>query len=247
MQPLTKITHRFLAFLKRDHAQAEKYHNQKALELDPDNATINQNYAQFLAYQKKEYAQAEKYLLRGLELDPDNADTNSHYALFLTLLKRDYTQAEEYYLKALKLDPDNATINHYYALFLAHHKKDYTQAEEYYLKALKLDSDDADTNSHYALFLLQQGDFEQAKTFIDKAFQHIQAYEKELELKLWFYRYACLSQYYPESKSKVESLLQDEVRSPGLSLDGLLETVKQTVQHPEYDQVAELAKQISEV
>ena len=105
------------------------------------------------------------------------------------------------------------------------------------------------STANYALFLLQQGHFERAKTFIDKAFQHIQAYEKELELELWFYRYACFYQNYPESKSKVESLLQDGAfRSiPGWPLEGLLETVKQTMQHPEYDQVAEIAKQISEV
>ncbi|MYD61987.1 MAG: tetratricopeptide repeat protein, partial [Gemmatimonadetes bacterium] len=126
-------------------------------------------------------------------------------------------------------------------------KKDYAQAEEYYQKALTLEPNDTANNSYYALFLLQQGHFEQAKTFIDKVFQHIQPYRNDLELILWFYRYACFYQDYPESKSKVESLLQDGIRSPGWPLEGLLETVKQIVQHPEYDQVAEFAKQISEV
>ena len=66
-------------------------------------------------------------------------------------------------------------------------------------------------------------------------------------MELWFYRYACFYGDYPESKSKVESLLQDGIRSPGWPLEGLLETVKKIGQHPEYDQVAELARQISEV
>ena len=235
----------FLTNPKRDYAQAEKYY-QKALELESDNATINSHYAMFLTNPKRDYAQAEKYYQKALELDPDNATINSHYAMFLAFQKKDYAQAEKYYQKALKLDPDDADINGYYALFLAFLKRDYAQAEEYHQKALKLDPDDADINSHYALFLLQQGHFERAKTFIDKAFQHIHPLEKELELSLWFYRYACFYQDYPESKSKVESLLQDKVWLPRLLLEGLLETVKQTVQHPEYDQVAELAKQISE-
>ena len=236
----------FLAFIKRDYAQAEKYF-QKALELDPDDADINSNYALFLAFIKRDYAQAEKYFQKALELDPDDADINSNYALFLAFIKRDYAQAEKYYQKALKLDPDDADINGSYALFLTLLKRDYAQTEEYFQKALKLDPDDADINGNYALFLLQQEYFKLAKTFIDKAFQHIQVYNKDLELELWFYRYACFYQDYPESKSKVESLLRDGIRLPGWPLEGLLETAKKIVQHPEYDQVAELARQISEV
>ena len=235
-----------LTFHKKDYPKAEEYH-QKALNLDPDNATINSYYALFLALVKRNYAQAEEYHQKALGLDPDNATINSYYALFLTILKKDYAQAEKYYQQALDLDPDDATINSYYALFLTILKKDYAQTEEYHQKALGLDPDNATINSYYALFLLQQGDFEQANTFIDKAFQHIKAYDKELELELWFYRYACFYQDYPESKIKVESLLQNGIRSPGSLFAGLLETVKKMVQHPEYDQVAELAKQISEV
>ncbi len=236
----------FLAFLKRDYVQAEEYH-QKALELDPDDADIYSHYAGFLTLHKRDYAQAEEYHQKALEFDPDDAIINSHYALFLTLHKRDDAQAEEYHQKALELDPDNAIINSYYALFFTLHKRDYVQAEGYHQKALELDPDDADIYSHYALFLLQQGHFERAKTFIDKAFQHIEAYDKELELELWFYRYACFYQDYPESKSKVESLLQDKIWLPRLLFEGLLEIIKKIVQHPEYDQVAELARQISEV
>ena len=66
-------------------------------------------------------------------------------------------------------------------------------------------------------------------------------------MELWFYRYACFYQDYPESKSKVESLLQDKIWLPRLLFEGLLEIIKKIVQHPEYDQVAELARQISEV
>ncbi len=245
----TAINHHyalFLALFKRDYAQAEKYY-QKALVLEPDDAAINHHYAVLLAFFQKDYAQAEKYYQKALALKSDDATINRNYAVLLALFKKDYAQAEKYYQKALALEPNGAANNSHYALFLTLAKKDYAQAEEYYQKALTLEPNDADINHHYALFLLQQGYFEQAKIFIDKAFQHIQPYRKELELSLWFYRYACFYQDYPESKSKVESLLQDGIRSPGWPLEGLLKTVKQTVQHPEYDQVAELARQISEV
>ena len=183
----------------------------------------------------------------GLEKCPDSPELMINYAVFLQNTKKDYVQAEKYHQKALELEPDNADINSHYALFLAFLKRNYAQAEKYHQKALGLEPDDSNNNGNYALFLLQRGYFGQAKTFIDKAFLHIQLHQKGLELELWFYRYAYFYQDYPESKSKVESLLQDGVRSRGWPLEGLMETVKQIVQHPEYDQVAEFAKQISEV
>ena len=236
----------FLTLAKKDYTQAEKYY-QKALALDPDDADIIHYYAMFLTLAKKDYAQAEEYYQKALALKSDDADINRNYAVFFALYKKDYAQAEKYYQKALALEPNGAANNSHYALFLTFAKKDYAQAEEYYQKALTLEPNDAANNSYYALFLLQQGHFEQAKTFIDNAFQHIQPYRNDFELILWFYRYACFYQDYPESKSKVESLLQGEAWSLGWPLEGLLETVKQIVQHPEYDQVAEFARQISEV
>ena len=238
------LTYGLWAIIETDPEKIESIYKE-GLEKCPDSYELMNNYANFLQKTKKDYVQAEKCYQKALALDPDNANTNRNYALFLAFIKRDYAQVEKYYQKALALDPDNADINSHYALFLAFIKRDYAQAGKYYQKALALDPDDANINGNYALFLLQQGDFAQAKTFIDHAF--LLHPLKDLKLELWFYRYTCFYQDYPESKSKVERLLQDEVRSPGLPLESLLETVKQIVQHPEYDQVAEFARQISEV
>ena len=219
----------------------------EGLEKCPDSHVLMNDYAVFLQNTKKDYAQAEKYYQKALALEPNDANTNRNYAVVLAFYKKNFTQAEKYYQKAFDLGLDNGDINSLYALFLASCKKDYAQAEKYYQKALTLEPNDADINSYYVLFLFQQGNLEQAKTFINKAFQHIQPSDKRLELVLWFSRYACFYEDYPESKSKVENLLQDRVRSPGWPLEGLLETVKKIGQHPEYDQVAEFAKQISKV
>ena len=247
------LSYALLATKETDPAKIESIYKE-GLKKCSDSHELMNNYANFLQKTKKDYVQAEKYYQKALTIDPDDANTNRNYALFLTFIKKDYAQAEKdyvqaekYYQKALELDPDDASINSRYALFLAFIKRDYAQAEEYHQKALAIDPDDASINNNYALFLLLQGHFERAKTFIDKAFQHIEAYNKELELELWFYRYACFYQNYPESKNKVESLWQDGIRSPGWPLEGLLETVKQTMQHSEYDQVVEIARQISEV
>ena len=183
----------------------------------------------------------------GLEKCPDSHELMTNYANFLTQIKKDYPQAEKHYLKALELAPDDADDNGNYAVFLTQIKKDYPQAEKHHLKALGLAPDNAGIHGNYALLLLQQRHFEKAKNSIDNAFQLIQSHEKSLELELWFYRYACFYQDYPESKSQVDSLLQDGVQSPGWPLEGLLETVREIVKHPEYDQVAKFAKQICEV
>ena len=232
--------------IKKDYDEAEKYYL-KALELDPENANNNGNYATFLKDIKKDYDKAEEYYLKALELVPENATYNGNYAIFLQTIKKDYDKAEKYYLKALELATEEATHNGNYAIFLQNIKKDYDKAEKYYLKALKLAPENADYNGNYALFLLQQGALDKAEAFIDKAFSYNHDPENEpLTLELWFYRYACFYQDYTESKQQVQRLLDAEVRSSGWVLDELLEMVRENMQHPEYDQLAKFAEQISD-
>ena len=236
----------FLLDIKKDSDAAEKYYK-KALELKPEYATINGNYANFLTYIKKDSDEAEKYYKKALELESENATINGNYAIFLQHIKKDSDEAEKYYKKALKLKPEDATINSNYAIFLKDIKKDSNEAEKYYKKALELEPEDANINGNYALFLLQQRKLKEAKEFIDKAFHYNQIDEhKALELELWFYRYACFYNEYPESKEQVTRLLNDGIRSPGWNLTDLVEKVKE-MHHPEYAQVAKFANQISEI
>jgi len=157
----------------------------------------------------------------------------------------DPEKRETIYKEGLKEYPASSSLINYHAIFLTDTKKDYPKAEEQFQKTLKLAPDSPNTNGKYALLLLRQELFDQAETFIQKAFQHIQPHEKSLELELWFYRYACFFQDYPGSKIQVEKLLQNGIRSPGWPLEGLLETTR-VKQHPEYGQVAEFVKQICE-
>jgi Tfp pilus assembly protein PilF len=46
----------------------------KSLELEPDNAIVNNNYALFLTNIRKNHDQAEAYYKKFLELEPDNAN-----------------------------------------------------------------------------------------------------------------------------------------------------------------------------
>jgi tetratricopeptide (TPR) repeat protein len=63
----------FLKDIRKNYNQAEKYYK-KALELEPDNANINNNYALFLKDIHKNDDQAEKHYKKALELKPDNAE-----------------------------------------------------------------------------------------------------------------------------------------------------------------------------
>ena len=236
----------FLTDIKKDHTKAE-VHYKKALALEPDDATINGSYANFLCNIKKDYTKAEEYHKKALELEPNHAVINNNYANFLCNIKKDYTKAEVHYKKALALEPDDATINGSYAIFLCNIKKDYTKAEEYYKKALELEPDNANINGNYANFLLEQGQLTKARGFIDNAFKLFDDSSDEIAIKLelWFYRYACFYENYPESKQIVADLLNADIRSPHWDLSRLVEKVKE-LGHPEYEQVASFARQISE-
>ena len=231
----------FLADIKKDYLQAKK-RLEEALRLAPNDPTINVSYATLLLRQG-DYLQAEKYLQKALKQVPNDPIINGNYANCF-LAQKNYSQAEKYFQKALELAPNNPNINGNYAIFFLA-QKNYSQAEKCFQKALELAPNEPDFNGNYALLLLQQGLIDEAETFIQKMFQHIQPHEKALELELWFYRYACFFQDYPESKGQIENLLQEEVRSPDLPLEGLLETAR-VKQHPEYEQVAEFVKQICE-
>jgi Tfp pilus assembly protein PilF len=58
-------------FANINHDQAEAYYK-KSLELEPDNAIVNGNYAFFLTNIRKNHDQAEAYYKKSLELEPNN-------------------------------------------------------------------------------------------------------------------------------------------------------------------------------
>ena len=113
----------------------------KALELDPNHANINGNYAIFLQTIRKDYDQAEIYYRKALELDPNDANINGNYALFLNNIRKDYDQAEIYYRKALELDPNHTNNNGNYAGFLLAQGKQ-ESASPYLEKALQGEKED---------------------------------------------------------------------------------------------------------
>jgi tetratricopeptide (TPR) repeat protein len=96
----------------------EKYYK-KALELEPDNANINNNYALFLKDIHKNDDQAEKHYKKALELKPDNAEINSNYAQFL-FIKGEESQAQVYLDKAFNFADNQDLLVELWFYRLAH-------------------------------------------------------------------------------------------------------------------------------
>ncbi len=234
----------FLCDIKKDYSAAEQYY-QKSLELTPDDANVNGNYASFLKNIKKDYGAAEKYYQKSLELTPDDANVNGNYANFLCDIKKDYGAAEKYYQKSLELNPDAANVNGNYAVFLCDIKKDYSAAEQYYQKSLELTPDDANINSNYAKFLLICDRKKEALTFINKAFNCMDDENNLVALELWFYCYVVFPKKFPESRQKIEGLLEQGIKSMGWDLSEIVK-IAEREKHPEIEKVKEFAKRISD-
>jgi Tfp pilus assembly protein PilF len=103
--------------IRKEYDEAEN-HYKKALDIEPNHANINGNYANFLSDIRNDYDEAEKYYKKALGIEPNHANKNGNYALFLSDIRKEYDEAEKYYKKALDIEPNSANKNGNYAGFL---------------------------------------------------------------------------------------------------------------------------------
>lgn len=234
----------FLHEIRKRYDEAEKYYL-KALEIDPENETSNGDYAYFLSDIRKRFDDAENYFIKSLKIEPKNISNNGNYANFLTNIGKRYDEAEKCYLNILVIEPENASLNCSYANFLSDIRKQYDEAEKYYLKALKVEPEDANLNGNYAKHLIICNKKDASIQFIKEAFKLNKGIENSLLLELWFYCYAIFPQEYPQSKIKLEELLEKGIKSIGWDLSEILK-IAEKENHPDYAQLVEFAKRISE-
>jgi Tfp pilus assembly protein PilF len=199
---------------------------QDGLKAHPNSHELHGNYANFLWQIRKEYKKAEKYYKKALELEPNHADYNGNYANFLTLIQKEYDKAEKYYIKALEIKPNDADYNGNYANFLTLIRKDYENAEKYYEKALEIEPNHANNNGNYAQFLLIQGKKEEARKYIEIAFENL-TFEEDLPVELWFYRLAHYDEYHQEAQQRLDELLDAGYRSIGWNLEDNIKRAEQ--------------------
>ena len=98
--------------LKKYNESDKSY--EKALEINPDNSFVLNNYAYYLSLRGENLDKAEKMSKRSVQLQPDNASSEDTYAWILFRLKK-YQDAKTWIEKALKNDTTNNStqLEHY--------------------------------------------------------------------------------------------------------------------------------------
>lgn len=87
----------------------------KALDIEPNDALYNGNYA--LLLEKQDQIEAEFYYKRSIDIESNNASLIGNYANLLQKLNKN-NEAEAYYKKALEINPNNANCNGNYSQLL---------------------------------------------------------------------------------------------------------------------------------
>jgi len=230
----------YLQNVKKDYTRAEEQFL-IAVSMNQEHGIIYTNYAYFCYLIKKDYKIAEEYYLKALGIDPNNENANINYAILLKMQKK-YDAAKKYLLKVLNLNENNLNAILSYADLLKRGEGNSIEAEKYYLKAISLNPNIAITNGNYAQILLERGQKEEAKKYIDIAFEN--GGGNELLIELWFYRYAQYPEFREEAELKIEELLLKGLRSKGWDFSG---NIEQAIKdgHPNPDKLKEFAQRIT--
>ena len=96
----------------KDYENSDKYYN-KALEINPNNATVLNNFAYFLSVRNENLEEAEKMSKKSNELEPNNSSFLDTYG-WIMYRKGDYEEAKKWLEKALKAGADESatTLEH---------------------------------------------------------------------------------------------------------------------------------------
>jgi tetratricopeptide (TPR) repeat protein len=95
-----------------NNEKSDKYY-EKALELDPNDVLVLNNFAYFLSLRKFRLEDAKKMSERSLQLDPENPANLDTYGWIL-YLQKDYAGAEKQISKALQKRPNDPDILEHY-------------------------------------------------------------------------------------------------------------------------------------
>jgi len=122
--------------------------------------------------QKKQYQDAVTNLQTGAAFVVDNT------ALLIQFYSalgdaynglKEYERSDGYFDRALNLDPDNAYVLNNYSYFLSLRGEKLEKAEQMSRKANRLEPDNASYQDTYAWVLYRKGNFDEAKTWMEKA------------------------------------------------------------------------------
>lgn len=110
---------------------------ESALEYNPNNFLVLNNYAYFLAVENRDLEKAEQMSRRTIENEPDNATYLDTYAWIMYMMKH-YDEALTYIMRAIEGDPQPSTDLCEHAGDIHYRLGDTEQALHYWNKALNL-------------------------------------------------------------------------------------------------------------
>lgn len=124
------------------HTESDSYY-EKALELDPNNVYVLNNYSYYLSLRKEQLEKAKKMSLKSNQLAPGQASFQDTYAWIL-YQTGEYKDALEWIEKALRSDGNKSAVllEHKGDILFALGRKD--EALEYWQKAQKAEGEKSD-------------------------------------------------------------------------------------------------------
>ncbi len=143
-----------LYFDNRKYEEAVKV-MEEAIELFPDDFTINLIYGLSLAQMDK-HLEAKPYLKKSVDLNPDDVNSLSSYAYTLSKLNENEL-AVSYLSQALKIKPDDVNLLGTLGLIYDAMEK-WAECDSVYERALQLDSLNSVVNNNYAYSLSERGE-----------------------------------------------------------------------------------------
>ena len=115
----------------KDYEKSNKAYDD-ALKVDPDNATILNNYAYYLSLRKEKLERAEKFSRRSNEITPNNRSYMDTYGWILYQQGK-YKESEIWLSRAVKMGTKSSILEHYGDLLFELDRKE--EALKYWIDA----------------------------------------------------------------------------------------------------------------
>jgi len=161
-------------YLDKQYADSLIKYSTKAMKLFPNQAIVH-FYNGVGHLNKQNYPLAIKSMNRAIDMQPES-DKEALALMYSTLgdayhENKEDNLSDDAFEKALKIEPDNETILNNYSYFLAERGKKLDEAEKMSKKSLELKPGEPNYLDAYGWILYKKGDFEKAKTYVQKAIE----------------------------------------------------------------------------
>lgn len=159
-------------YQEKKYADSLIKYSERAMKLFPNQAIAH--FYNGVGYMNKgNYPSAIKAMNRALDLQPET-EKEATAQIYSTLAdvyysSKQYALSDQTFDKALELDPTNATVLNNYSYYLSERGMRLDDAEKMSKKSLELRPDEINFLDTYGWILYKKGDYNKAKTYIQKA------------------------------------------------------------------------------